>query len=658
VAGVFQYAGGSPLLVSLSYEAAVGVSPQEAHVVLAPQPGDALPPAYGDVTFGDDTGVITLRGCAVRLLTDETTAAGRDWVLSVLDRRWRWREGYPATGDYNQTDDRRKLIPRTVRSPHQLAVILLTLMGEPEPAGGWAAVVHLPGGLAATADSAAEPPVPPPGPADTAVDPAADYLALGQNLPQSGTNPETAWLATPAASALAELAERYGRVVVYDPVTDAVSVQRVGFGAGLPAGGVPVASGGATLSVSQVPARVTVHGAPTRFQMRLLLRPVGRDWDDSWQVPDELTYAPGEAGDADRWSRCDPPDLALTRPTPRLSYFQALALAQGSVYRCYQVVTASPERAAGGGSARPGVIPVPSFADPEFPRDRFRVLLQASRPEQVAPRPGDEQRLDKDTAQPFAAEVYNGYSKDRKPLTFAGVSAGSTPGVYGYWGDATGLDADGNTPFAAPLHVPFEVIDPLRQVVRFAAPLYRLVGAGDARRVRFPDHLVVETGCLVLDHPQAVPHRMTYGLELGGPAPAVAVVRDDCQVEVIGQYDAGHRLTGWALVDADGFQRADHYARAHALRYQASEAAVVRYVGLLPVSLSGRVRQVGWFMSAAGFDTTAAANAEYSPAVPPYPARRRAESLPPDPVTAARNLSGVNGALAPPPNNAARRQGA
>jgi hypothetical protein len=41
--------------------------------------------------------------------------------------------------------------------------------------------------------------------------------------------------------------------------------------------------------------------------------------------------------------------------------------------------------------------------------------------------------------------------------------------------------------------------------------------------------------------------------------------------------------------------------------------------------------------------------------VPDYPARRRKENLPADPVTAARNLSGLNGNVMPPPGNAAER---
>jgi hypothetical protein len=588
VPAYFAIAGVSAPLVAFSYEAAVGVSPQEAHAVIAPTPLTGVPPLYGDVTFGDGTSTLTLLDCTLRLLTDDVDGGGRNWALSILDRRWRWREGYPVYGDYNQLDDRRKLVPRTVRSPYQLARLLLTAMGESEPPGGWQ--IDLPGGLASPY---AEGEVPIPGPFDVVVDPAADYLTLGQNLPQSGTNPRAEWGLVPAATALAQLADQYGCVVVWDYVTNFVSVQRVGEGSGLPAGGIPVVSGGVSLSLAQLPSRITAYGAPTVFQMRLLLRPVARDWDDSWQTLDNVSYAPGNPGDVGRWEASGP-GCAMSRPTDRLTYYQSLALARDSIYRCFQVATASPERAGGGGSARPGVIPVPSFADAEFPRDRFRVLLRDRRPEQVAPRPGDESRLDLQTGQPFAADTYNGYAKDRKPVAFAGLTIGATPSVYGFWGDTDAADGNGNTPFNAPFYVPFRVVDPLRQVVQFGAPLYRLVKVGGATKVMPPDHLVIETGCLVLERLEGTPHRMTKVLDLGGPAPEVGILRDDCQVEVIGQYDANHKLTGWTTVDADGFQRADYYCRAYALRFQSPAASVMRYAGLVVIPLSGQVRSVGW----------------------------------------------------------------
>jgi hypothetical protein len=55
VPAYFAIAGVSAPLVAFSYEAAVGVSPQEAHAVIAPTPLTGVPPLYGDVTFGDGT---------------------------------------------------------------------------------------------------------------------------------------------------------------------------------------------------------------------------------------------------------------------------------------------------------------------------------------------------------------------------------------------------------------------------------------------------------------------------------------------------------------------------------------------------------------------------------------------------------------------------
>lgn len=665
MAAVFSFADTPYALISFAYEAAVGISPQEGRVVVAPTILDGVPPAYGSVAVADTTGgpfTLALRDCAVRLLSDTTGPDGRNWTLSLLDRRWRWREGYPIYGSYNELDDRKKLIPRTARSPYQLARLLLTAMGETEPPGGWQ--IDLPGGLASPY---VEGEVPIPGPFDTVIDPVADYLVLGQNLPQTGTNPHVAWGLVPAATALAQVADLYGCVVVWNPLTDYVSVQRVGEGDGLPPGGVPVVSGGASLSLAQVPSKIVVYGAPIVFQTRLLLRPVGRDWDSSWQPLDLLTYAPGNDGDTGRWERTSP-GCQTVKPTDRLNYFQALALAQDSVYRTFQVVVASPERVAattygpdpatGGGTARGGVIPVPSLAEAEWPTDRFRIVLRDSRPEQVAPRPGDVNRIDPQTGQPYIQDTYTGYSKDSRPRAFAGVSIGTTPSVYGFWGTAAGTDASGSLPFNAPLYVPFRVVDPLRQVVRFDAPLYRQWVQGDGS-IRFlpPEHLVIETGCLVLERLENTPIRLRRTLTLGGPAPEIGILRDDCQAEVIGTYDANHKLTGWTNVDADGFRRADYYAAAYSIRFNSPAAAVLQYAGIVPVPLSGQVRQAGWFLSAGGFDTVGSANTEHSPNVPDYPLRRRAENLPVDPVTAARNLAGFGGNMLTPPDNAGKRGG-
>lgn len=631
---------------SVTYTASLGVSPGAAMVVGFPE-GGAAPAAAGDLTFGDADGPeqpITLKDCRVDQMRGGLSPDGNRLVVYLLDRRWRWQVGpAPIPSEFNQLDDHGKLIPWTVRSPFQLAVILLEAMGEPEPAGGWPAAVDLPGGLAARADLALG--VPAPGPLDTVVDPAADYLALGQNLPPTGTNPPVVWLGEAAAVCLARLCEQYGRAVCFDPLTDRVSVVRIGDGGGLPAG--PLATTQVGVNPDEAPAVVRVVGSPTRYQPRLACRAVGRDFDGSFRPLDELTYAPGNPGDVNRWDGCVPPTFTGVKGTDRLSYEQAVRLAQETVYRCYQVVAASPVNwdpdapAAGQAAAV-----VPGLGDgsgtlTDAVTNRYLLVLQGSRPEQTAPRPPDVNRIDQVTGRPFAREFYDGYSQDRPPQAFGSVHVGAAlAGERLVWGNRTGFDSLGNSPANSPFYVRFTLTDVRRQVFTFDYPVYRLVAVTGTTVYR-PVPLVIETGALALDPRTASPVRFAVEAAVpGGTGPKRTVVVEAVQREVIGDYAADHTATGWHTNDAYALEAGRYYAEAIAATYQVAQSLTSTYVGFVRIPVGGRVRQVTWSLSPAGYLTTASLNTEHSTTVLPYPARRRKENLPPDPLEAFLNKSG------------------
>lgn len=675
MAAIFFLDGLTAPLLSLQYEVGLGVSPQEMMAVIAPHDSTGAPPGplITKVEFGStDQGTMILYDCRLTSFREELTGDGRTWYLRIQDRRWKWREGFPWYDgvEFNQLDDRKKLIPWTVRSPHQLAVMCLTRMGEPEPSGGWNFAGVLPAGLAAPADAGANPPVPPPGPGDVVVNPGDDYLHLGENLPPTGTNPHVSWCAVPAAVALADVCERYGAIPVWNPATDKVTLQRLGSGAGLP-DGWPVLSGGAGIQPLVLPERITVVGAPVVFQTRFCFRPVGLDWDQGYYPWTEMSYAPTDGVAGDPWQNSAPPSFPNVEPTTRLNYWQAKDLARQSILRDYQLYAANPA------SPTDKRIPVPGLNRFLSPSDgdsdgitrvdnRFRIILRPTRPEQVAPRPGDENRIDAQTGQPFAQEVYDGYSKDRQPISYGSIQAGSGGSRgFGFWGDDGSLDVWGNTPARSAFYIPFSIVDPLRQVIRYAAPIYRFVGTDpgggepdpDTAKLKPPgEPLVVETGCLVLHPDTCAPVRYQHDLVLGGPGPRVCIYRDDVQAELVSQYDANHVATGAKYLDADAESRATYYAQAAAYAYQAVSSVTVQALGLYPVELSGVVRQVGWSLTGSGYTTTASANSEHSPNVPPYPLRRRAENLPPDLLTAARNLRGPDAEGFDRPGNAAQRR--
>ncbi len=343
---------------SLRYTCSLGITPGVVTVLCHPA---STPAGTGDLTFGVTDGTttrtITLRDCLLDRPQGTSDATARVLVLTLLDRRWKWMDRYPINGFYNQRDSHEKLVPWTVRSPYQLAIICLKAMGEPYPASATAAVasgvtsvtvqdggrgyttapavsfvggggtgatatatisggvvtaitvgtpgsgytspprvvvaspagfaVDLPSGLALPPRGTVIPAI---GPDDILIDPAADYLKQGQNFTRSRTNPTAEWVATPAAVALAKLAEDFGRVPVFDPITDTVSVQPLGDGDPLPTGRRLSAS--PSIDREAVPESVTAIGSPTRYQVRLRFRAVGRDWDGSWRPLERLTYAP------------------------------------------------------------------------------------------------------------------------------------------------------------------------------------------------------------------------------------------------------------------------------------------------------------------------------------------------------------------------------
>ena len=817
---------------SLTYTASIGITPGVVSILC--HPADT-PAAGGSLTFGvtdgATTNTITLAGCLLDMVSGTADSSNRTLLVKLYDRRWKWRDSFPVDGSLNERDDHEKLIPWKIRSPYQIAVYLLTRMGEPTPGGGWQSVIDLPGGLAQPAGGG----FPAPASYDLLVNPAADYLKAGDNYSRSRTNQPVRWVATPAAVALADLCETYGRCVVFDPLTDSVSIQKLGSGTALPAG--RLLSTGPSVTLGGVPSAVTAMGSPVRFQGRFRFRAVVQDWDKSWVSPDRATYAPllptpgramvgrarvvdynpitdytlvvngvrftaavgthasaldvhtvianalnasanpriagkltagaltvgvalngvangyefkfraepaamwkltcpvgplpGPSAQYDEWNvqfsapswsasntlsvtvngttyssgtglsfgkaveavadavnaantanpvanpytagsagggyvlvagtalgaaltvtaaitgtgssvsvtrsrsaaaaaygfqYTNPLAAANVAATDRLSYHEALALAESTYCRTFQLVAEDPADPDTKAVTVPSLPPI---------TNRFLVKLLGSRVEQVVPRPRDVTAIDTRTNESVAADVYNGYSQDRKPDVFASISTAAFGGIVYPVEGGVGP----NTVETQRVYADVEVVDPLRQVIRFGQPLFRILGEGN-NAVILPSEPVVEIGVNVHDAATGAPVR--YGVTVtiaGGTAPPVTRTFPDVQQEVVGEYDADHNPTGYRLNDTDPAFRATTYATETALGYQRPTAQTVQYNTMAPVTLSGLVRQVEWKFGAGGFSTTAGANAEFSPVVPPYGERRRQEALPPDAQRAQENLA-------------------
>jgi hypothetical protein len=96
---------------------------------------------------------------------------------------------------------------------------------------------------------------------------------------------------------------------------------------------------------------------------------------------------------------------------------------------------------------------------------------------------------------------------------------------------------------------------------------------------------------------------------------------------------------GWRYAAGD-FEHADaaanFYLEGHARRYRLSRADSRQYVGIHAIPLDCKRQQVTWSVGP-GATTTASTNAEHSTVVPPFPARRYRENLPPDRAAALAN---------------------
>ena len=152
---------------SLIYTTGHGITPGHLEITINAQ--DDPPAMFGDLSFGDGVRNITLRNCMVVDIRDDYSTSGHYQHLTIQDRRWAWRYG-SIPGQYNQLDDRGKLIPWTIRSPTELALLCLREMGESN------FQIKLPTGLSSND-----------------IPQINRLLITGENFPQSLANPETIW---------------------------------------------------------------------------------------------------------------------------------------------------------------------------------------------------------------------------------------------------------------------------------------------------------------------------------------------------------------------------------------------------------------------------------------------------------------------------------
>jgi hypothetical protein len=365
--------------------------------------------------------------------------------------------------------------------------------------------------------------------------------------------------------------------------------------------------------------------------------------ETSSPAPDKLTVAtPRKASSSTAdWSFCRPPNFRAVVATDRLSYQEAIEKARRSVYRCYRVVDADANT-----GKYPIKVPYYTTVTGKPLKRRQQLVLQQTKVALVEPAPrlpGGRNRgvpgnpliqilgVAGGLIGGIFVESYNGYERDQKAVVYGSVSrrVGQVmwdPGEY-------------NSPANGRVFAEFS-IDPIEQVVTFAEPVWKAKitegGEGDDEAdstdgyVAFPA-LVLETAVLVTDQDTGALYRWTKQEPLGGVAPAEWSVHEDIQIGVVTEYDDANAVRNTRLTEeADAHKRADYYLRGMASRYLDTGGETRQYIGIVAHDLDGYCQQASYSVGPGGATTVLSGNCEHSDVIPNYPARQRAEALPPN----------------------------
>jgi hypothetical protein len=283
--GIVEWSGLTDF-ISANMPFAPGIAPSVCRLRVPPQTvlakAGPLRWTYGLTTW-------TFPDCKLDSINVTTDASGAEvWDLTILARRWLWRETGTVSGLYNSTvmtSTGLQIRDGTEQRPQELAALCLDAMGETR----------------------------------------YDVAELPDN-----TRPEIDWDYANPAESLAQLCDPLGCVPVLG-LDNRVRIARIGVGAHLPT--TDLISGSQVADPPDPPRRLVVAIAPTSFQRDFDLEPVAEELDGSIVPLKDVSYNPGGKGNPDGWSYADQgywSDLSKTKAYP---------FADRSVYRWYRIKT-------------------------------------------------------------------------------------------------------------------------------------------------------------------------------------------------------------------------------------------------------------------------------------------------------------------------------
>lgn len=277
--------------ISGAYDLSHGITPGLLRIEVPPV--ESLQPIC-DITFSDGATELTFRDCRIMNCPARSGPDGQLWSIQAQDHRWRWETGY-INGDYNYAADCTELTKPEAgtldqdarKTARELAEMLIDAMGET-------------------------------GKLDvSAFDITDDY-------------PQVAWdYASPAAE-LANLCDRYGFILCWDPVANTGTIERKGIG-NVPEHDARVLSETAQPKLPPPPKTLLGIAEWSEYEVTLELEAVGLDTDGTVKLLVDLSYKP-----ADAFASC-PLHFSQITGTDATDTERKRRLAVQSVYRWYRV---------------------------------------------------------------------------------------------------------------------------------------------------------------------------------------------------------------------------------------------------------------------------------------------------------------------------------
>jgi hypothetical protein len=261
--------------VEADYSQALGFQPDVAVLRILPQVANI--PAVGTLTLTWGATTLTLPNCVVDLASVRVQGQGKHVILRVWDRRERWKNAAPISGEYNVIRVGNRLREKNLR---ELGELLLDALGETT--------------------------------ADVSALPTTEY-------------PFVSWECESVTEVAEALLREYGYSLALGFGAEAVKVVKLGTGATLPTTGIFVGSD--TFDPKLVPRYVRSCFGQSVAQCRLMLEPVGIEpTTNEWVHIDDLSYKP-----VGGW------ELVAPRSLPKLVTDADYLYYTGYVRRAYRV---------------------------------------------------------------------------------------------------------------------------------------------------------------------------------------------------------------------------------------------------------------------------------------------------------------------------------